>query len=533
MLNRHTLVFKFVVISAIFLLLNACGSNDDVEVPNPVVSPAPDSPTDTPVVIIQPASNIPPVQAPGENSDGEVFEGLVNILLSVTLPENTPIEDNIYVSGDFEGWSGGGDPAYALVAQTDGTFQLAFEVDAGSTIQFKVTRGRWGTEEVSEIGRTIGNRVLSLRGDDFNHSISVQNWVDLAENLPNPYAGYWNTPTPDYSTNDLQPVLSLVGQQTQLLDLGESYIEEGAVAIDPQDGDISTRIAISGVVDTSNVGDYIVRYQVSDTQNNSAIALSRIVRVSDGRPSSYSVRPVGETNSHLGFMEQLPADYGNDPDIKYPVLIYHHGGGGDASSINDTPTNALLTLFSLGGGPISLAMSGDWNPDSPLIALSPQRSSFSPPNFERIDAFVDFAIANYQIDPNRIYMTGHSQGGFVSWRYATDHPNKVAAIAPLAGGFFAGGIPSNICDAAVVPIWAFHSIDDNIVSLNTGRQPIDLINNCPSLKTAAKFTTFDGLGHQSHQYVLSLQGMGNALPSDTLFDKNLYLWMMEQNKNQR
>jgi hypothetical protein len=64
-------------------------------------------------------------------------------------------------------------------------------------------------------------------------------------------------------------------------------------------------------------------------------------------------------------------------------------------------------------------------------------------------------------------------------------------------------------------------------------QPVDLINDYPATKNQAKFTTFDGLGHQSHQYVLSLLGMGNALPTDDIFNQNLYSWMMEQNKSER
>lgn len=150
----------------------------------------------------------------------------------------------------------------------------------------------------------------------------------------------------------------------------------------------------------------------------------------------------------------------------------------------------------------------------------------------RVDAFVDYAIHHYQVDPNRIYMTGHSQGGFASWRYAVEFPNKVAAIAPLAGGFFAGGIPGNICNASVVPVWAFHSIDDNTVRVSTGRAPIERIENCGPTQQP-RFTTFDGLGHQSHQYVLSLQGMGNALTSDFPFEQNIYEWLMQQDVSLR
>ena len=363
--------------------------------------------------------------------------------------------------------------------------------------------------------------------------LSVQSWADMSNNRTNPNTGYWNTPTPNFAVDNSRPILTLNGSKTEILHVGDNYVEQGARALDYKQDDISNKIVITGHVDTSMVGDYLLSYTVSDTRNNAAIARSRIVRVQGEEPVAFTPRPVGSGHSHLGYLEQLPADYGQDPQVRYPVLIYHHGGGGDASSLDSSPLDSLLSMSSLGGGPASLAMSGDWDPASPLIALSPQRSRFSPPNFKRIDVFVDYVIHNYQVDPSRIYMTGHSQGGFVAWRYATDYPQKVAAIAPLAAGFFAGGIPNNLCDAAEVPIWAFHSIDDNVVSVETGRRPIELLAACSNSTKPAKFTTFDGLGHQSHNYVLSLQGMGKALSTDDLFDQNLYSWLMSQHISKR
>lgn len=508
------------------LLVTACGggSSSDPETPILVIEPPDNIPTEFDI-----ATGPPPVERDAGNPQ---FSGEVMVTINAQLPENTPAADLVYLSGDFENWSGGGDPAYQFSPKQDGSVELSFTIDAGSTIQFKLTRGQWGTEEVSELGRTIANRVQVVQGQDIEIQVNVENWVDLSLLASNPYSGYWNNALLDFVPSEQKPKLTLIDGQTMIVAPNSTYVEPGVTAVNANGEDISDAIQSFGVVDTSVQGDYLVSYSVTDQQGVQAVPISRMVRVTDGETSGFSVRPVGSTHSHLGYMEQLPRDYGSDLNKRYPLLIYHHGGGGDAASVNDTPTNALLTVFSLGGGPVGIAMSGDWNTESPLIALSPQRSTLSPPNFERINGFVDFAIANYQIDPNRIYMTGHSQGGFVSWRYAVEYPDKVAAIAPLAGGFFAGGIPSNICDAAVVPTWAFHSIDDNVVSVARGREPIDLINQCMP-ENRARFTVFDGLGHQSHQYVLTLQGMGNALAQDDPFDENLYEWFMAQSISQR
>ncbi len=41
--------------------------------------------------------------------------------------------------------------------------------------------------------------------------------------------------------------------------------------------------------------------------------------------------------------------------------------------------------------------------------------------------------SNYEIDPARVYVVGHSNGGFMAHRFACEHADQVAAIASVAG----------------------------------------------------------------------------------------------------
>ncbi len=41
---------------------------------------------------------------------------------------------------------------------------------------------------------------------------------------------------------------------------------------------------------------------------------------------------------------------------------------------------------------------------------------------------------DYKIDPNRIYLMGHSMGGYGTWSIAMAHPDVFAAIGPISGG---------------------------------------------------------------------------------------------------
>lgn len=49
---------------------------------------------------------------------------------------------------------------------------------------------------------------------------------------------------------------------------------------------------------------------------------------------------------------------------------------------------------------------------------------------------IDEVEAAWPIDPDRITVVGHSNGGFMSYRMACDHADRLAGIAPLAGGTF-------------------------------------------------------------------------------------------------
>jgi polyhydroxybutyrate depolymerase len=54
-----------------------------------------------------------------------------------------------------------------------------------------------------------------------------------------------------------------------------------------------------------------------------------------------------------------------------------------------------------------------------------------------ISAIIDQVQAKYNVDPKRIYLAGHSNGGFMSYRMACEKAGKIAAIASLAGETFA------------------------------------------------------------------------------------------------
>jgi hypothetical protein len=66
-----------------------------------------------------------------------------------------------------------------------------------------------------------------------------------------------------------EPVVTLTGDNPQIIDLGDTYTELGASATDEQDGDLSASITIDASgVNTNKVGKYTVTYSVVDEAGN-------------------------------------------------------------------------------------------------------------------------------------------------------------------------------------------------------------------------------------------------------------------------
>lgn len=82
-------------------------------------------------------------------------------------------------------------------------------------------------------------------------------------------------------------------------------------------------------------------------------------------------------------------------------------------------------------------------------------------NVAAIRQLLDEVIATYNIDENRIYLTGLSKGGHGTWGVASEIPDRFAAIAPIAGAAHGVHYYEALTD---LPIWAAHNLDDETVS---------------------------------------------------------------------
>jgi predicted esterase len=84
---------------------------------------------------------------------------------------------------------------------------------------------------------------------------------------------------------------------------------------------------------------------------------------------------------------------------------------------------------------------------------------------------VDAIRRRFPLDPDRVELTGYSMGGFGTWGVGLRHPDRFAAIAPLAGGIsreeYVGGhdarLRSLLANCKMVPTFFVHGGSDSTV----------------------------------------------------------------------
>jgi len=105
-----------------------------------------------------------------------------------------------------------------------------------------------------------------------------------------------------------------------------------------------------------------------------------------------------------------------------------------------------------------------------------------------LSALIDTLHQDYTINLNRVYATGFSNGGFLSYRLACELGDRIAAIAPVAGTMTTDSYTA-CAPSRNMPVLHIHGTNDFVVSYNGGfgNKSVDQVlglwnnyNNCPA-----------------------------------------------------
>lgn len=200
----------------------------------------------------------------------------------------------------------------------------------------------------------------------------------------------------------------------------------------------------------------------------------------------------------LSYLVQYPASYEHSAKKKWPVMLFLHGSGERGFDLDSVRK----------WGPPKIAD----KQDLPFIIVSPQcppERRWGEYNLE-LKQVLEEAINNYNIDENRIYLTGLSMGGFGVFSMAMEYPDYFAALAPVCGG----GDPTRVKTIKSIPIWIFHGNEDQVVPPARSKEMVDALNE---IGGNVKFTLFEGVNHFSW------------IPAYN--DSGLFEWFLKQKKD--
>ena len=101
---------------------------------------------------------------------------------------------------------------------------------------------------------------------------------------------------------NISPTLNLIGPASINVTLNSPYTEPGANAIDPEDGNLSASVIISGTVNTDAVGVYIISYVVYDSGGlkDSTIRLVHVLNSLNYLSGQYIVKQLPPSIPRIG-----------------------------------------------------------------------------------------------------------------------------------------------------------------------------------------------------------------------------------------
>lgn len=163
--------------------------------------------------------------------------------------------------------------------------------------------------------------------------------------------------------------------------------------------------------------------------------------------------------------------------------------------------------------------------DFPFVAVVPQgksgKWSTNGADADMALGVLDKVLREYEVDVQRVYLTGVSSGGSGVWTLAASRPSLWAAIVPISS---AGCNPASAATIAHIPTWCFHNIYDFNYPIEGPRA---MINSIRKAGGSPRFTEYFALTSDVDRS--SGLGSHDAWSKAYRLDA-LYTWMYRQHK---
>lgn len=233
-----------------------------------------------------------------------------------------------------------------------------------------------------------------------------------------------------------------------------------------------------------------------------AIAAVACLAAAPAEPGQTPQTMAKQVEIKVNYLLHLPRDYGKEQGKKYPLILFLHGAGERGDDINVVKKH----------GPPKLVDSDTKLAVKDFIVVSPQCPTNQWWQPHEVIALLDEVSSKYSVDPDRVYLTGLSMGGFGTWETASRYPNRFAAIAPICGG----GDPRRVRPLKDMPTWVFHGDKDPTVPV---QRSVEMVDALKQIGNDAKFTRYPEAGHDSW--------------TETYNNPQLYEWFLQHKRGEK
>ena len=227
-----------------------------------------------------------------------------------------------------------------------------------------------------------------------------------------------------------------------------------------------------------------------------------------------------------------------DDGKKHPLIIWFHGNG--EGGYKDYRNNVSQKLANRGA--VAFAEDKTQKIFGGAYVVAPQAddtwyNNYTKGYIKSVKAMIDEFVSENNIDKNRIYIFGASDGGYMSFRMMIEYPDYFAAFSTSAAALdkaaTSGGVATTTQDLMKIrnkPLWMVHAQNDPTISYeNTSKRVYDVLSKYGAILSSypnVKIGETEYNGHWS--WIYSLRNMPVNDKGEHLFE-----WMARQNLKTR
>lgn len=218
------------------------------------------------------------------------------------------------------------------------------------------------------------------------------------------------------------------------------------------------------------------------------------VEVSDFQARSHKL----SASKNMVYRLFIPKNY--QPSTRYPLVLSLHGAGergNDNAAQLKHDVSKMWADDSIQTKHPGFVLAPQCPANDKWVdvdwALGPYDQSKVPISDEMqgVIAILDSLAREFSLDPDRIYVTGISMGGYGAFDIVTRYPNRFAAAYPICGA----GDPRKAPAIAALPLWAVHAADDPTVPVAGSRDMINAMKQAGGQPKYTEYPVSQRIGH--------------------------------------